>query len=186
MFSRVGRSDTDCFSICFYDSQRLERIRHKLQKSTKILQNSFDVAEGCKEYISLLKETLEPDTKRASITGPNPSPAPDQVPYPDRVPSLKANRGNSRNRKHPQFSLSSNNSTRLILFFSQTVVALTQQAREDGRLAKTITFVAMLYLPASLVAVSYWSPTPTLLRNRNHLLVANALYTTSLLHTDCL
>lgn len=34
------------------------------------------------------------------------------------------------------------------------IVVLTQQARKDGRFAKTITFVAMLYLPASLVAVS--------------------------------
>lgn len=34
------------------------------------------------------------------------------------------------------------------------IVALTRQARKDSRLAKTITFVAMLYLPASLVAVS--------------------------------
>lgn len=67
LFSKVGRSDTDCFSICFYDSQRLERIRHKLQKSIKILQDAFDVAEGCKEYICLLEETIELDTTRASI-----------------------------------------------------------------------------------------------------------------------
>ena len=38
------------------------------------------------------------------------------------------------------------------------IMMLTKQARRDARSTKILTFIALLYLPASLVAVSFSFP----------------------------
>ena len=47
---------------------------------------------------------------------------------------------------------------------SESLRILSEQAQDDARFIKILTFIAMLYLPASLVAVSW----PTSLRQHIH------------------
>ncbi|KAH6680177.1 hypothetical protein B0J14DRAFT_648559 [Halenospora varia] len=171
-YSKVGTSGQDRFQICFKDSQTLELIRHKLCTSSAIIASYFDTISGCIAFCQNLdispelweatKTTLESCSRRMRLH--------------ERTANLLLVQSDETRKilsaiiefRNDETSIKSSHMmgdmmkvlTELGASAKQenaSLVTLTEKTCEDSRFIKTLTFIAMLYLPTSLVATIFSS-----------------------------
>ncbi|KAI8632407.1 hypothetical protein F5Y19DRAFT_492244 [Xylariaceae sp. FL1651] len=159
--SAVGFRKWNDYTVEFRDCQKLQRLRRNLLRTVSVLGCCLALAKGVSAYFRELQTyniiqgdefKLKLKTYGCQIQSHLRNMA-NMLKYTDGTTNLLVNILNSRNH---QTILDTNQAMKSSLELMQRI---SEQNQEDSRLLKTFSFIATIYLPASLIAGdTYFQP----------------------------
>ncbi|MCJ1436520.1 hypothetical protein MMC27_005899 [Xylographa pallens] len=169
--SRVGSTCYLDYTVTFRDAQDLELIRRKLLKTSMILRSNADVGRSLHRYINKLGKAIGPDEILSSLELFDQYTA--NLEMHTRIVDSLLERLTGTSKlifhilayRHEETSLATstaicNNGDQIKKLTEQAatesdlMIVLTRGMHNDSKLIKILTFLALLYTPASLAAVS--------------------------------
>ncbi|KAK4212632.1 hypothetical protein QBC37DRAFT_465241 [Rhypophila decipiens] len=166
----------DTNSLCFKDSQRLEFLYEQLSRCSAIIQNSIDIATGCLAFCEALRDTtttaaevreassnkLHLYIRRMKMHAQAAELLTKQVEKTAQVISqilhirneAEALRNTTTMRDMLKLLTDLGNSAKNE---SESLRVISEQSARDSRFTTVLSFTAILYLPASLVATIFSS-----------------------------
>jgi len=161
LFSRVGRQSKYDYNVDFSDTQETQVLRHRILKAHSAIEIGLKVAEGLQSFCEKLRKdgdnSIEPWL-------------PELAAYASRLCGHKSSftrlleitQGTQTlllkilDYRHDEVIQHNAKAMRDLLAISQregdTMRVIAQKTQQDSRTMKIVTFVAIVYLPATLVA----------------------------------
>lgn len=170
LFSRVGRTFEEDYNVAFDDSQELQRLRKKLLKARTVIDSSIDIGTAYKEHCLKLRSSYNLDimdfmlveldiitahfrshmrhvSTLLELSGGVAVLLSQILQFRNEETSLSTNK---------QIQIASDNMQRgneFIRVNTEALAALALGSQKETQAMKVLTIIAILYLPASLVAV---------------------------------